>query len=147
MTDYLAEMGRSDRFDKPPTTLDQLVQWARLEAPLECCGLIGRLEPEGTLRTYPCRNVAEDPTLTFLIDPRDQYQGEKAIKRAGEFVGTYHSHCVGAPYPSPTDLEKLSLWPEAWHFIVSLRDEVPVIGAYRIAEERILDGHFHLLNG
>jgi proteasome lid subunit RPN8/RPN11 len=106
--------------------------------PDEACGLLtGRLngtEPDGRITdAVPCVNV-ERSARTYTVDPRDLLRVmREAEARGDEIVGVWHSHTHTDPYPSPTDV-RLAVDP-SWIFpIVSLRDGVPMMRAYRIRD-------------
>lgn len=55
------------------------------EKPNECCGLILKTEKE--YLAYPCKNIAEDKCLHFIMDYHDYYAGSKL----GKIEFLYHS--------------------------------------------------------
>ncbi|MFN9530389.1 MAG: M67 family metallopeptidase [Cyanobacteriota bacterium] len=86
------------------TVLRRVLQAA---APEEGCALL--LGPRWEVRqAWPCRNVwspAEDRYHRFAIDPREQLLAQKWARQRGWLVlGSLHSHPVGEPVPSATDL-------------------------------------------
>jgi [CysO sulfur-carrier protein]-S-L-cysteine hydrolase len=106
--------------------------------PDEACGLlVGPLgndgKPTGRIRlARPCRN-ADASARTYTVDPRDMLAaGRAAEARGDEIVGVWHSHTHTDAYPSPTDVRQ-AVDPTWWYVIVSLRDDAPVLRAYRIA--------------
>jgi proteasome lid subunit RPN8/RPN11 len=61
-----------------------------------------------------------------------------AEARGDEIVGVWHSHTHTDAYPSPTDVRQAA--DPAWvYVIVSLRDEAPVLRAYRIRDGEIAE--------
>lgn len=56
------------------------------ELPMESCGLI--IERNKNLFTQRCKNIAENPTKSFSLDPRDYVY----CTELGKIVGCYHSH-------------------------------------------------------
>ena len=53
-----------------------------------------------------------------------------------QVIGVMHSHTHTDPYPSPTDVEQAP--DPGWHYvIVSLRDDVPMLRSFRIADGAI----------
>jgi [CysO sulfur-carrier protein]-S-L-cysteine hydrolase len=106
--------------------------------PDEACGLLtGRLsrgEPDGRITdAVPCGN-AERSARTYTIEPRDMLRVmREAEARGDEIVGVWHSHTHTDAYPSPTDV-RLAVDPAWICAIVSLRDGVPVLRAYRIRD-------------
>ena len=120
--------------------------------PDEACGLlIGPLdsnaEPTGVItEARPCRN-ADASARTYTVDPRDMLAaGRAAEARGDEIVGVWHSHTHTDPYPSPTDVRQ-AVDPMWWYVIVSLRDDAPMLRAYRIVDEKIAEGRVVLDRG
>jgi proteasome lid subunit RPN8/RPN11 len=106
--------------------------------PEEACGLLtGRFsggEPDGRITdAVPCIN-AEHSARTYTVDPRDMLRVMRdAEARGDDIVGVWHSHTHTDAYPSPTDV-RLAVDPAWICAIVSLRDTVPVLRAYRIRD-------------
>jgi Predicted metal-dependent protease of the PAD1/JAB1 superfamily len=107
--------------------------------PDEACGLLtGRLrgdtEPDGRITdAVPCGN-AERSARTYTVEPRDMLRVMRdAEARGDDIVGVWHSHTHTDAYPSPTDV-RLAVDPAWICAIVSLRDNVPVLRAYRIRD-------------
>ena len=120
--------------------------------PDEACGLlIGPLGiggvPTGVVSdARPCRN-ADASARTYTIDPRDMLAAGRAAEARGhEIVGVWHSHTHSDPYPSPTDVRQ-AVDPSWWYVIVSLRDDAPVLRAYRIVEGVITESAVELGRG
>jgi proteasome lid subunit RPN8/RPN11 len=70
---------------------------AEREYPREACGLL--LNDEGVERYFACRNIADDPTKDFVLDPRDWLTAE----RFGRVVAVCHSHPDAPAEPSGAD--------------------------------------------
>ena len=106
--------------------------------PDEACGLLsGRLvgsEPAGRITdAVPCAN-AERSARTYTVEPRDMLRVmREAEARGDDIVGVWHSHTHTDAYPSPTDV-RLAVDPAWICAIVSLRDVVPMLRAYRIRD-------------
>ena len=104
--------------------LEELFAHARDAAPLECCGvLIGR--GMSIARATRSANLADRPTVRFLLDPQTHFTAIRSARAHGlDVVGFYHSHPASAAYPSETDLVE---WhdPELVSVIVSLKGGVP----------------------
>ena len=93
-----------------------------------------------------CRN-ADASARTYTVDPRDMLAaGRAAEARGDEIVGVWHSHTHTDPYPSPTDVRQ-AVDPTWWYVIVSLRDDAPMLRAYRIVDEQIAEGRVVLDRG
>ena len=112
--------------------IEAVIEQARREAPLECCGLLVG-HGDTVERVVPMRNAACSRTR-YLVDPAEHFALIRELRGTGrEIVGAYHSHPASAAIPSPTDIA------EAWeadfvYVIVSLENEArPDVRAFRIA--------------
>ncbi|NPA93697.1 MAG: M67 family metallopeptidase [Chloroflexi bacterium] len=73
------------------------------QAPLEACGLVAGHQGVSTA-VFPIPNILHSP-LRYRMDPQRQVEALFAIERAGwELMAIYHSHPMGPPVPSETDL-------------------------------------------
>ena len=114
-----------------------IVDHARREAPLECCGLLlGR----GRAVTFAaaCTNAARSATR-YRIHPREHIDVRRTLRKFSpplEIVGVYHSHPSGRPVPSATDIAE-ARYPTWVHLIVGLRASRPEIVAYQIRGGRV----------
>ena len=121
-------------------TWGEMVGHAYDGLPDEACGLLAG--PPGTARGtrfYPCRNAAESSKV-YTVDPKDHLRADRDAEARGlELIGVMHSHTHTEAYPSPTDVEAAD--PTWVYVIVSLRQDAPVLRAYRmrdgITEERV----------
>lgn len=86
-------------------------QQALQQAPHEACGLI----VDG--RYWRCRNIADDPTLDFALDPRDY----AAASMSGRIEAIVHSHPMGGG-ASKADLRSCAYTRLPWH-IWSMPDD------------------------
>ena len=113
----------------PPDLLDEIVEHARLEAPNECCGLIGT--KEGTaVSVHRMRNLKASP-LAFEMHGPDVVRVIDEIEEAGgELGGMYHSHTRTEPYPSQTDRNFAKLWPGLEWVIVGLDGDDAEVRSY-----------------
>ncbi len=115
----------------PRGLLDSIFAHARENAPNEVCGWLAG-EGERVRRVYPVPNVAEEPRVSFRMDPEVQLSTMREISASGlELTGTYHSHPSTSALPSPRDRE-LAYYPESSHLIVSLKHPRPEARCYRI---------------
>jgi proteasome lid subunit RPN8/RPN11 len=115
--------------------------------PDEACGLMagpvtsvaGRPEATGFVsEVYPAVN-ADASARTYTVDGRDYLRASRdADARGEEIIGVWHSHTHTDPYPSPTDVRS-AVDPMWIYVIVSLRDEVPMLRAYRIRDDVIAE--------
>ena len=110
--------------------IDAMVDHARRDAPLECCGLLAARD--GVIdEAIPTRNLETSP-VAFLIDPADHFAALKRTRADGrEIVGAYHSHPRSAAIPSATDLAEAH-YEEFMYVIVSLAGDEPDVRMYRL---------------
>jgi proteasome lid subunit RPN8/RPN11 len=123
-----------------PELVEALVQHARAEDPKEACGLIIGDRPAADggvpLRFEPTRNKAASP-YRYEIHPDDLLRLTIETDDADEvFWAIVHSHVRSPAYPSPTDVA-LAFYPEALYLLVSLAEDEPAFGAYRIVDRTI----------
>lgn len=111
--------------------------------PDEACGIltgpIDGLEPTGEIaEARPCRN-ADASARTYTVDSRDLLAAMRAAEEHGhEIVGVWHSHTHTDAYPSLTDVRQ-AVDPAWVYVIVSLKQDAPVLRAYRIREGEIAE--------
>ena len=115
--------------------LDEIIDHARSEAPIECCGMVASRDG-AAVRVYRATNAAASP-LRYEIDGAEQYRIQMEIEDAGLDLGAiYHSHTRTEPSPSQTDIN-LAFYPEAVYVIVGLGGDQPEVRAYEIREGRV----------
>lgn len=119
----------------PKSIYEAMIEHARREAPLECCGILagknGLVE-----KIFETRNQEQSP-IRYSISPQDQIKVfENLEKESLEMIGVYHSHTHTEAYPSETDL-KMAFYPEIASIIISLKDKIPVVKAFRVNKEKI----------
>lgn len=125
-----------DEMIKIPKSIYQaMIEHARKEAPLECCGILGG--KDGTVqKAFELRNEEQSP-VRYLMSPKEQLSVfEEMEKESLEMMGIYHSHTHTAPFPSETDV-KMAFYPEVASIIISLKEEPPEVKAYRIGKYAI----------
>ena len=120
--------------------VEAIVAHARAEDPNEACGLVigDRPAAEGgvALRFEPVRNKAASP-YRYEIHPDDLLRLTIETDDAGEvFWAIVHSHVRSPAHPSPTDIG-LALYPDALYLLVSLAEDEPAFGAFRIVDGAI----------
>jgi proteasome lid subunit RPN8/RPN11 len=113
----------------------QIAEHARVEAPLEACGLIpgtGSARDGGQPQRYePCRNLAASRTR-YEVHPEDYLRIHTVLDRAGGDVwGIVHSHPATPAVPSGLDIT-MAAHPEALYLVISLADAEPELRAWRI---------------
>jgi len=115
--------------------------------PDEACGLlVGPVTGPLTAReasgrvsgVFPAVN-ADASARTYTVDGRDYLRASRAADDLGhEIIGVWHSHTHTDPYPSPTDVRQ-AVDPMWIYVIVSLRDDAPMLRAYRIRADVIAE--------
>lgn len=115
--------------------------------PDEACGLlvgpvVGPLmarEPSGVVSEVFLATNIDASARTYTVDGRDFLRASRVADDLGhEIVGVWHSHTHTDPYPSPTDVRQ-AVDPMWIYVIVSLRDEEPMLRAYRIRDGAIAE--------
>lgn len=114
--------------------LDAMVEHAREDAPIECCGMLASRDGE-VVTLHRARNREASP-YRFDIDPLETKKILERIDDAGsELAGFYHSHTGSPAVPSPTDVRMMGplFGPPYVHFVVGLeRPEEPSVRAWYI---------------
>ncbi len=120
----------------PKSIFNGMVEHAKKESPLECCGILGGKD-HTVKKAFELKNAEESP-IRYSMAPQDQLRiFEEMEKGAMEMVAIYHSHPQTIPFPSETDV-KLAFYPEMTSIIISLKEEEnPVVKAFRIGNEAI----------
>jgi proteasome lid subunit RPN8/RPN11 len=106
-----------------PEILNEMLERARREPRIECCGLLaGR---DGVITAIvPATNARSNPTA-YEIEPRELFEMFRYLrKKELTHLGQYHSHLSTENVPSPTDIEQAG-YPDQAYFIVSLRADAP----------------------
>ncbi len=120
------------------TTMEEIVQHARDEAPNECCGiLLGK--GETVAEVHRTRNIKASP-VEYELDPKEQVEVLHKADQAGlDVLGFYHSHTFSEAYPSITDISKMSDWGY-YYLIASLANNAaPVVRAFWFLGREIED--------
>jgi len=124
------------RFVLPRAVRDAMVDHARHDLPLECCGL---LLGHGTriVAAVPMRNMLASATR-FRIDDQAHISLRRALRGAlppVELIGAYHSHPAGPARPSPSDLVEAH-YAEWLHIIVGLTGGRARVRGFALAGDR-----------
>lgn len=124
----------------PRRVLDTMIEQARREAPLECCGLLtgrdARVE-----RAVPMVNAAASATR-FEVAPADLFRFFRRLRRSEQtLLGIYHSHPASPAVPSPADVREFH-YPEAHCWIVSLAQEPPSVRCWRWVRMGFREVHY-----
>ena len=117
--------------------VEAIVAEAAASPGVEVCGLLlGRGEVVEQVR--PCRNVADDPSRRFEIDPAALLTAHRQARAGGPAIlGCYHSHPSGNAEPSAKDAADAA--PNGWLWIVATVTEAK---AWRAVENGILHARF-----
>ena len=119
----------------PKTIFQKMVEHAKKEQPLECCGILSGKE-KTVEKSFELKN-AEGSPVRYSMSPLDQLKAfEEMEKESMEMIAIYHSHPHTIPFPSETDV-KLNFYPDVSSVIISLKEENPVMKAFRISKEAI----------
>jgi [CysO sulfur-carrier protein]-S-L-cysteine hydrolase len=103
--------------------LEKMLEHARREPRIECCGLLAGREGAIT-HIFPAANVLASATA-YEIAPLELFHLFKILRAEGlTHLGHYHSHLSTENVPSPTDIEQAG-YPEHAYFIVSLLADAP----------------------
>ena len=133
------------RYPRPVLQLDhhaytQILAIAYDGLPLEACGLLAG-QPGTTARCerfYAIDNASRSSKV-YSFDDRQYVRATRDADEADlDIIGVMHSHTHTDAYPSPTDIAQAP--DPSWHYvIVSLRQEMPVLRSYRIADGKIAE--------
>lgn len=111
--------------------VELILEHARLESPLECCGLLMG-KADRITHMSKMRNVVQSP-VRYEMSPKELFKFFKNLQTLGlRHLGIYHSHPGSQSYPSPTDITE-AYYPDCTYFIVSLLIwENPILRAFSI---------------
>jgi proteasome lid subunit RPN8/RPN11 len=129
----------------PESIFQGMIEHARRQWPLECCGILAGGEST-VKRSFEMTNSEQSP-VRYSMAPEDQLRAYDEMDRAGmEMVAIYHSHPHTIAFPSETDV-KLTVLPELISIIVSLKQkEDPEVKAFRIGEEAIYPQEIEIMH-
>jgi proteasome lid subunit RPN8/RPN11 len=119
----------------PKSIYLEMVEHAKRESPLECCGILGGKD-HTVKKAFELQNTERSP-VRYSLSPQEQLKVfEELEKESMEMVAVYHSHTHTIPFPSETDV-RLAFYPEVSSIIISLTEEDPMVKAFRVGEEAI----------
>lgn len=114
-----------------------IIEHARATVPREAVGVLAGRRDGSISRVetaHPVRNAADNPHVSYRIDPRAQLALMDAIDATGrEVLGFYHSHPAGPPGPSSRDREQAA-WVDHHYVVVSLEGRWPTFDAWRYTD-------------
>jgi [CysO sulfur-carrier protein]-S-L-cysteine hydrolase len=119
-----------------------MIEHARRESPLECCGLLtgrGRLVDA----IIHCTNELGSPDA-FSIPPRELFAAFRRIRESERILlGIYHSHPNGDATPSRRDFEEFHYGGvDCW--IVALQEGAPVIRCFSWTARGFIEAEYAL---
>jgi proteasome lid subunit RPN8/RPN11 len=116
----------------PQSVLDAIVEHAREDLPNECCGVL--TGTNGDIKALERTENEFASPMSYRISSDEIFRAYKAAAERGEdLIGFYHSHVRSQAYPSQTDLNEASEWPESLHLICSLENrDAPAIRGFRL---------------
>jgi proteasome lid subunit RPN8/RPN11 len=120
----------------PESVYRKMVEHAKRENPLECCGLLGG-KGQTVQEIFETQNVARSPIL-FSMDSKEELMVLREIENQSmEIIAIYHSHPRTIPFPSEADA-KIAFSFDVPLVIISLkeRDDL-VVKAFQIRKEAI----------
>ena len=120
----------------PKAIYQKMLDHAKRESPLECCGILSGKE-KTVQKAFELKNTEESPVL-YSMSPQEQIKAfEEMEKESMDMIAIYHSHPHTIPFPSETDV-KLTFYPDVSSIIISLKEkENPVMKAFQIRKEAI----------
>jgi proteasome lid subunit RPN8/RPN11 len=130
----------------PKPILERMVEHAKKELPMECCGILGGKD-HTVKKAFELQNAEKSP-IRYSIAAQEQLRMfEEMEKESIDMIAIYHSHPHTIPFPSETDV-KLAFYPEVASIIISLKEEEnPVVKAFRISEEAIYPEEIEIISG
>ena len=120
----------------PKFIYQKIVDHAKKEWPLECCGILGGKDYT-VEKAFELQNAEKSP-IRYSISPQEQLRVFVEMEKESiDMMAIYHSHTHTIPFPSETDV-KLAFYPEVASIIISLKEEQnPTVKAFRIGKEAI----------
>jgi len=120
----------------PESIYRKMVEHAKKEKPLECCGLLAGKD-QTVREIFETQNAARSPIL-FSMDPKEELMVLREIENQSmEIIAIYHSHPHTIPFPSEADV-KMSFSFDVPLVIISLKERNDsVVKAFQISKEAI----------
>jgi proteasome lid subunit RPN8/RPN11 len=119
--------------------LQSMVDHARQDSRIECCGLLAGREGIIT-RAFPAENVAVNRATRYEVATKQIVLLMREIRAAGlEMLGIYHSHPNVRSEPSETDIATVG-YPDAAYFIISSAVDVEMpVRAFLIQDGQVAE--------
>jgi proteasome lid subunit RPN8/RPN11 len=121
------------KLEIPRYIFEDMLEQARAEAPIECCGILagrdGRAE-----KLYKMAN-SEHRRDHYMMAPEQQFEAVKDIRSSSlEMLAIYHSHPETPARPSTEDV-RLALTPNVVYVILSLHgNNGPAMKGFQIED-------------
>jgi proteasome lid subunit RPN8/RPN11 len=116
----------------------KLLNHTQAEFPNEACGLVAGVITDDEIEVkevYTMTNL-DASAEHFTMDPKEQFAVVKEVRNKGyDLIGNYHSHPFTPSRPSEED-KRLAYDEDAIYFILSLKDEDPVLKAFSIKKQK-----------
>jgi len=121
--------------------VNQLIEQAQKDAPLETCGyLLGR--EDTVLENYPMTNI-DHSEEHFSFDPKEQFAALRYARANGlKILANWHSHPASPSRPSQEDL-RLANDPTIRYAILSLFEGIH-LNSFKILNGEVVEKEEHL---
>lgn len=129
----------------PQATLDEMIEQARAEAPVEACGILAG-KTQRVQRLYRMTNV-DHSSDHFMMEPAEQFRVARDIRAAGlQMLAIYHSHPETPARPSAEDI-RLAPTSDVAHVILSLQDaDHPQVKGFDIQDGTVAEIELKIVN-
>ena len=109
------ELAASEPVHISQAHVDKIIRHALEGHPEEVCGVI-RGRDAHTLEVVRGRNIAEDRTVNYTVDPQTLLLQFAFEDDGDEMIGIYHSHPASEAYPSATDAWNAGNLAHIWFY-------------------------------
>ena len=125
----------------PRAHYDDMLAYVLADPTTERCGLLAGTE--GIVdKVLPVPNALNSP-VAYLMDGPEFAAAMVAC--AFEPLGIFHSHPVGPPVPSPTDIAQAA-YPDSLYVVISLQSTLPSVRVFRIVDEQVSELNVDILS-
>ena len=127
----------------PQNIIDELIEQAEKDAPLESCGYLLGSESGDVTENYPMENI-DHSSEHFSFAPKDQIAALRYARSQGlRILANWHSHPASPSRPSQEDL-RLANDPSIRYAILSLLNGNVTLNSFRILNGEVVDKEIHL---
>ena len=114
------------RIERP--ALQDVIEHASSQHPLECCGLLSGWE--GVIQTATPATNESQSSREFCVPAAELFAFFREVRRSDQqFLGIYHSHPFSRAFPSRRDAEEF-FYPETSYWIVSGQQPGPEVRCF-----------------